>query len=123
MINSKAADRARLKRSDVRKRLAAGTRRGRERRPNAADMAAPPATQAASTRALAAPSPVPSLGQFRFAADESTVWVVRIITGASKRVSRCARGACGAVGEKRVARLSGGVGSTLSVARGTRSPM
>src|SRR5438477_9829825 len=38
-------------RSDVRKRLAAGTRRGRERRPNAADTAAPPATQAASTRA------------------------------------------------------------------------
>src|SRR5881394_179955 len=81
----KAADRARLERSDVRKRLAAGTRRGRERRPNAADTAAPPATQAASTRARRAlPAAYERSVMMRGMADAAH-WAPRIITGASKR--------------------------------------
>jgi len=58
---------------------------GRERRPNAADTAAPPATQAASTR-LAAPCPLPSRSRcWSVAPSDVAHCVSRIISNASKR--------------------------------------
>ena len=85
---------------------------GRERRPNATDTAAPPATAAASTRArrtLPAAFETAALVRCKLRRVDR---VERLESSPTRRsgVSRCARGACGAVGEAGGAAVSAALG-------------